>query len=218
MVEPRTRWPGRGVVGVGLMVLVQASWCGRSSVGGLPFGIRNATVADAAFLIQKQHTREGKDAMGVTRIAPVEPPYEPEVEEQLRSMMPEGVPPIALFRTFVRNLSLSKAMHPWGRHELSRALSVGLRAREIVIDRTCARCGCEYEWGVHVAFFAQRAGLDEEQVRWHYGTPERHDRVRPLQRTPDQECRNIPHAYRALVRWPLTREPRLAANCEDFHH
>jgi len=41
---------------------------------------------------------------------------------------------------------------------------VGMRAREIVIDRTCARCGCEYEWGVHVAFFAARVGLDEAQV------------------------------------------------------
>jgi alkylhydroperoxidase family enzyme len=101
----------------------------------------------------------------VTRIAPVEPPYEPAVEEQLRAMMPQGVPPIALFRTFVRNVPLARAMHPWGRHELSRELTVGLRAREIVIDRTCARCGCEYEWGVHVAFFAQRAGLDGEQVR-----------------------------------------------------
>jgi alkylhydroperoxidase family enzyme len=100
-----------------------------------------------------------------TRIAPVEPPYEPAVEEQLRSMMPAGVPPIALFRTFVRNLPMAKAMHPWGRHELSRNLSVSLRAREIVVDRTCARCDCEYEWGVHVAFFAERAGLGEEQVR-----------------------------------------------------
>ena len=101
----------------------------------------------------------------MTRIAPLEPPYEPAVEEQLRSMMPEGVPPIVLFRTFARNLPLARAMHPWGRHELSRALSIGLRAREIVIDRTCARCGCEYEWGVHIAFFGQRAGLDGEQVR-----------------------------------------------------
>jgi hypothetical protein len=41
---------------------------------------------------------------------------------------------------------------------------VGVRAREIVIDRTCARCGCEYEWGVHVAYFAERAGLTEAQV------------------------------------------------------
>ena len=38
-----------------------------------------------------------------------------------------------------------------------------LRQREIVIDRVTARCGSEYEWGVHVAFFAKRAGLDAAQ-------------------------------------------------------
>jgi alkylhydroperoxidase family enzyme len=101
---------------------------------------------------------------GAPRIVPVEPPFEPAIDEQLRSMMPPGAPPIALFRTFVRNQPMAKAMHPWGRHQLSRSLSVGLREREIVIDRTCARCGCEYEWGVHVAFFAARAGLDSAQV------------------------------------------------------
>ena len=40
-----------------------------------------------------------------------------------------------------------------------------LRQREIVIDRVTARCGSEYEWGVHVAFFAKRAGLDAAQQR-----------------------------------------------------
>ena len=35
---------------------------------------------------------------------------------------------------------------------------------EIVIDRTTARCGCEYEWGVHVAFFANRVDLTPDQV------------------------------------------------------
>lgn len=98
------------------------------------------------------------------RIAPLEAPYEPAIEAQLRSMMPEGVPPIALFRTFVRNTTMTSALQPWGRHELSRELAVGLREREIVIDRTCARCGCEYEWGVHVAFFADRADLSATQV------------------------------------------------------
>jgi alkylhydroperoxidase family enzyme len=99
------------------------------------------------------------------RIPPMEPPYEAEIDEQLQAMMPPGVPPIALFRTFVRNPAMAAAMQPWGRHELSRSLSVGLREREIVIDRTCARCGCEYEWGVHLAFFGDRAGLDAAQVR-----------------------------------------------------
>ena len=44
---------------------------------------------------------------------------------------------------------------------------------EIVIDRTCARCRCEYEWGVHVAIFAERAALDEGQVAsLAYGSPD----------------------------------------------
>ena len=81
-------------------------------------------------------------------------------------MMPAdaAVPPIALFRTFVRNLPMTQAMTPWGSYELGRSLSLSLREREIVIDRTCARCGCEYEWGVHVAFFATRAGFDHAQI------------------------------------------------------
>jgi len=98
------------------------------------------------------------------RITPLEPPYESEVDAQLRSMMPHGVEPIALFRAFAKNLAMAAAMQPWGRYELGRDLSISLRDREIVIDRTCARCGCEYEWGVHVAFFADRAALGTEQI------------------------------------------------------
>ncbi len=98
------------------------------------------------------------------RIAPLNPPFTDEVDQQLRSMMPPDVPPIALFRTFVKNMPMAQAMHGWGSYELSRNLSVTLRDREIVIDRTCARCGCEYEWGVHVAFFATRAGLTPAQI------------------------------------------------------
>ena len=98
------------------------------------------------------------------RIEPVQPPYPPQVAERLAAMMPPGVPPILLFRTLVRNLPMTAAMSGWGGYELSRRLTLSLRDREIVIDRTCARCGCEYEWGVHVAFFAERAGLSAAQV------------------------------------------------------
>ncbi|WP_197283756.1 carboxymuconolactone decarboxylase family protein [Mycobacterium sp. Marseille-P9652] len=84
---------------------------------------------------------------------------------QLEKMMPPGVPPIALFRTFARNMPMATAMTLWGSYELSRALSLSFRDREIVIDRTCARCGCEYEWGVHIAFFAEKANLDRAQIR-----------------------------------------------------
>lgn len=98
------------------------------------------------------------------RIDPLEPPYDSVVEAQLEKMMPAGAPPIALFRTFVHNLPMAEAMRSWGAYELGRSLSLSMRDREIVIDRTCARCGCEYEWGVHVAFFAERAGLDADQI------------------------------------------------------
>ncbi len=100
----------------------------------------------------------------VPRIAPAEAPYAPDVGEQLQRMMPSGVEPIGLFRTFVRNMPMATAMHGWGSYELGRHLSLPMRQREIVIDRTCARCGCEYEWGVHVLFFAGRVGLTADQT------------------------------------------------------
>ncbi|MGB9303782.1 MAG: carboxymuconolactone decarboxylase family protein [Mycobacterium sp.] len=99
------------------------------------------------------------------RIGALEPPHDPAVTAQLQKMMPPNVPPIALFRTVIRNLPMAQAMTSWGSYELSRALSLSLRDREIVIDRTCVRCGCEYEWGVHVAFFAEKARLDHDQIR-----------------------------------------------------
>ena len=98
------------------------------------------------------------------RISPVQPPYEGAVAENLEAMMPPGVPPILLFRAFVKNVAMTEAMRGWGGYELSSRLSLSMRDREIVIDRTCARCGCEYEWGVHLAFFADRVGLTTAQI------------------------------------------------------
>jgi Carboxymuconolactone decarboxylase family len=100
----------------------------------------------------------------MARIQPVNPPYDHDTGEQLAKMMPPGVEPILLFRTFAKNLTMAAAMGSWGRYELSRKLSLSMRDREILIDRTCARCRCEYEWGVHVAFFAQRVGLSTDQI------------------------------------------------------
>lgn len=98
------------------------------------------------------------------RISPLPEPWAPDVAERLAAMMPPGVAPIGLFRTFVHNMPMATAMGGWGGYELSRRLSLSVRDREIVIDRTTALCGCEYEWGVHVAFFAERAGLDAARL------------------------------------------------------
>ncbi len=100
----------------------------------------------------------------MARIHPVTPPYDDATGEQLGAMMPSGVDPILLFRTFAKNLPMTAAMGSWGRYELSPKLSLTMRDREILIDRTCARCRCEYEWGVHVAFFADRVDLSRDQL------------------------------------------------------
>jgi alkylhydroperoxidase family enzyme len=111
--------------------------------------------------------------MSTTRIAPLTPPYDPAVAAQLETMMPPGAPPIGLFRTFARNLSMTQAMGGWGSYELSKRLTLSMRIRELVIDRVTARCGCEYEWGVHLAFFADRVGLTADQKRSiTHGTPD----------------------------------------------
>jgi alkylhydroperoxidase family enzyme len=99
------------------------------------------------------------------RIMPVPEPYPPKTNDLLAKMSPPGRPLLALFTTLARNTALADAAHGLGSYQLSRALSLSLRDREIVIDRTCVRCGCEYEWGVHVAHFAPHADLTVEQTR-----------------------------------------------------
>jgi alkylhydroperoxidase family enzyme len=98
------------------------------------------------------------------RIAPLTPPYPAEATAALTRMVPDGIEPIALFRVLARNPTMADPMTVWGSYELGRTLSLGRREREIVIDRTCARCGCEYEWGVHVGYYGPRIGLSAEQV------------------------------------------------------
>ena len=129
------------------------------------FGFRNATLHPRFENRNARARSEHTVNRIVNRIAPLEPPYPPAVAERLALMMPPGAEPIGLFRTFVRNLPAATAMGSWGAYELGRNLSLTMRDREIVIDRTCARCGCEYEWGVHVAFFAERVALTAEEVR-----------------------------------------------------
>lgn len=96
-----------------------------------------------------------------SRLAPLEPPYPPEVAHTLAHMMPPGVPPIGLFRVLAHNPRILQRIKGGGL--LDRG-AISLRDREIVILRTTARLGSEYEWGVHVGFFAAKAGFTPEQV------------------------------------------------------
>jgi alkylhydroperoxidase family enzyme len=95
------------------------------------------------------------------RIAPLEPPYEAEIQSQFDRIM-RGAPPLMLFRVMASN---PRAWEKFRAGGLLDRGPLGLREREIVIDRTCALNACEYEWGVHVTTFARAAQLTEAQVR-----------------------------------------------------
>jgi alkylhydroperoxidase family enzyme len=95
------------------------------------------------------------------RIAPLEQPWPDDVAEVLASMMPPGVPPLGLFRTLAHNPRVLRKVRD--ANLLDRG-SLARRDRELVILRTCARCGSEYEWGVHARVFAERVGLSEPEV------------------------------------------------------
>ena len=101
------------------------------------------------------------------RIAPLAPPYEPEIEAMLQRWMPpdaDGIEPLALFRTLAVHPDLCARMRPLGTAILAHGL-ISPREREIVIHRACARAGAGYEWGVHAVAFARRVGLTDEQLR-----------------------------------------------------
>jgi alkylhydroperoxidase family enzyme len=95
------------------------------------------------------------------RIAPAEPPYPPEIKARLDALMPPGVEPLLLFRVMARDERLFQRFMGAGLLDKGH---LTLRQREIVIHRVTARCGAEYEWGVHAAFFAKRAGLDATRL------------------------------------------------------
>lgn len=95
------------------------------------------------------------------RIAPAIQPYEADMEETLAKLMPEGVEPLLLFRTLARDPRLFRRFMAGG---LLDKGTIGLREREIAINRACARCGGEYEWGVHIALFAEAVGFGPAEI------------------------------------------------------
>lgn len=94
------------------------------------------------------------------RIAPLEPPYPADIQANFDAIM-QGAPPLLLFRT------LATSERAWRKFRAGSLLDrgpLGLRERELVINRTCALAGNEYEWGVHVSAFAAAARLTPEEI------------------------------------------------------
>jgi alkylhydroperoxidase family enzyme len=95
------------------------------------------------------------------RILPATAPFDSETQAVFDRIMPPGVPPLALFTTLARDKRLYERFRNGGLLDKGH---LTLRQREIVIDRVTAQCGSEYEWGVHVAFFAKQASLSTPEL------------------------------------------------------
>jgi alkylhydroperoxidase family enzyme len=94
------------------------------------------------------------------RTAAASLPLQPDIQEAIDAIM-RGAPPLLLFMTMARDRRLFFKFFNSGL--LDRG-NLTIRDREIVIDRVTASCGAEYEWGVHVSVYAEKAVLTEVQI------------------------------------------------------
>jgi AhpD family alkylhydroperoxidase len=97
----------------------------------------------------------------MSRIDPVSPPYDEELQAAFDAITPPGREPLALFRTLAVSRRVYQRFRAGGL--LDRG-PLSLRQRELVILRICGVHRCEYEWGVHVAVFAAKAGFTADQL------------------------------------------------------
>ncbi|WP_298169385.1 carboxymuconolactone decarboxylase family protein [Novosphingobium sp.] len=95
------------------------------------------------------------------QLAPLAAPYPPEVAAILAGYPQQDGYILSLFRTFANSVRFLRKGVP---NLLDRESPLPLRMREIVILRTTANRRCEYEWGVHVSYFAKAARLSPEQI------------------------------------------------------
>lgn len=95
------------------------------------------------------------------RLLPVAEPFEKEVAEIFEGYPKRDGYILQLFRVFANSVRFLKKGTV---NLLDRGSPISMREREIIILRTCANNHCEYEWGVHVAGFADHVGLTTAQV------------------------------------------------------
>lgn len=73
------------------------------------------------------------------------------------------MPPFRYFTTLARHPTLLERVVGGAPSYLPDS-HVSVRQREILLLRVTARCGCEYEWGMRVHYFAADAGLTSAEI------------------------------------------------------
>src|SRR6202030_4310231 len=136
VADPRTGRPGNGVSerAIGTSRHPSPVAC-RASISEA----NHATVAT----MLRNSNQDTRPQNAQPRVAPVTPPYDADTAAALEVLGP----PIGIFRVFARRPDRAHGLAGWGRYYLSRRCALSLRHRELLILRTTARCGAEYEWG-----------------------------------------------------------------------
>ncbi len=88
--------------------------------------------------------------------------WEPRFAAAVDAMTPPGGTPLGLFPPFAHS---ARAWEKFSGGALTGRGPLTARQREIVILRTAARTGGEFEWTTHATMFAAKAELTPEQLR-----------------------------------------------------
>ncbi len=156
-------------------------------------------------------------------LRPLEAPYSPEIENTFKSYPQSDGYILKLFRVFANSLRFLKGKGVTNLLDKSGPLS--LREREIVILRVCANTDCEYEWGVHVAVFAQQASLSDEQVQATRLSAPTNSCWQPEERllltVVDELCEHatlLDDTYTQFqLNWDLEQQLEIFALCGNYH-
>jgi len=156
------------------------------------------------------------------RLAPVEPPFAPDIDALLARYPRQEGYLLTLFRTFANSARFLQRGVP---NLLDRESPLALRDREIVILRVTANFGCEYEWGVHVAIFARAAKFSDAQVAATRGSGPGSDvwapREQRLIAAVDAFCREGALAADAIDAftedWTTAQQLEILALCGAYH-
>ena len=98
----------------------------------------------------------------MSRIGFVEEPWPEAFAATAAKVAAPGAAPLSLFTSLGQS---QKALDRFLAGAVAAKGALDFHTREIVIERTAAKTGCEYEWGIHTQMLAAKAGISPEQVR-----------------------------------------------------
>lgn len=103
----------------------------------------------------------GEKEKCLPRITPLTAPYPESMVATLDRLTPEGGEAPMIFRIVGTS---ERALKKFFDGALLDKGPLPMRERELVIFRTAAQIGADYEWGMHAALYAERCDIGEDEL------------------------------------------------------